>query len=104
MHEGLRVKKSNVVLLLIVLHGGLMLHAAMEKCLVSMVSETQLRDTQVAQSVKHLTLAQVMVSGSGDRALCWTRHSVGSLVAFLCLFLSPSPRLMHKLPLSQINK
>ena len=37
----------------------------------------------VAQSVKHLPLAQVMIPGSWDQVLCWAPHSVESV--------SPSP-------------
>ena len=57
----------------------------------------------VAQLVKHLTLAQVMISGSRDGALHWALCSEGSLS-------SPSPSSsfapLHALllSLSQINK
>ena len=59
----------------------------------------------MAQLVKHLPLAQVMVSGSWDQALCQTSFSAGSLLLPLHL---PHPQLMlslsFSLSLSQINK
>ena len=45
------------------------------------------RDTWVAQSVKHLPSAQVMISGSWDGALHQAPCSVGSLILLLPLQL-----------------
>ena len=59
----------------------------------------------VAQSVKHLPLTQVMISGSWDGVPCPAPHSVGSLLVPLplpLLLLSLSLSLAHFL--SQINK
>jgi len=47
------------------------------------------QNTQVAQSVKHLTSAQVKVTGSEDGALGGAQHSVGSLLLPLRLPLPP---------------
>jgi len=67
----------------------------------------KVRDAWVAQSVKHLPLAQVMISGSWDQALSpatlLSRESVSPSPLSHC----PSPRsCMHSLSffLSQINK
>ena len=51
----------------------------------------------MAQSVKHLPLVRVMISGSWDRAPCWAPCSAGSLLLPLPLLLPPA----HAL--SQIN-
>ena len=45
-------------------------------------------DAWVAQWVRHLALAQVMISGSWDRALRWASCSAGSLVLHLPLQLA----------------
>ena len=56
-------------------------------------------DTWVAQSVKHLPLAQVMITGSWDQAPCHRAPcSVGSLL--LPLPLPPLPLLVCSLTLS----
>ena len=54
-------------------------------------------DAWVAQSVKHLPLAQVMILGSWDRAPCWAPCSVWSVLVSLHL-------LMHVLAFSLKNK
>ena len=46
-----------------------------------------LRGTWVAQMVKHLLLAQVMILGSWDQAPCQAPHSVGSLLLLYALGL-----------------
>ena len=51
----------------------------------------------LAQSVKRLPLAQVMISGSWD----WILHQVPCISVSLCLSL---PLLMHTLSLSLLNK
>ena len=67
----------------------------------------------MAQSVKHLTSAQVMISGSWDGALSWWggAHSAGSLLVPLPLLLPPlvlilslSVSLSVCVYVSQINK
>ena len=62
-------------------------------------SERHGRGAWVAQLVKGLPLAQVMILGSWDQALNWAPCSVGSL--FLPLLL---PLLVHMLSLSLSNK
>ena len=44
----------------------------------------------VAQSAERLPLAQVMIPGSWDRALCQAPCSVGSLLLLLPLFFPPT--------------
>ena len=61
----------------------------------------KMRGTWVAQSVKHLPLAQHMILGSLDPALCWAPCSVGSLLLPHPLPLPRSYSLFHAL--SQIN-
>ena len=53
----------------------------------------------MAQSVKHLPLAQAMILGSWDRVLSWDPCSVESLLHPL-----PLPLSLLVLSLSQINK
>ena len=53
----------------------------------------------MAQSVKHLPLAQVMISGSWDQVLHWAPCSAGSLLLPL-----PLPSLVISLSLCKINK
>ena len=55
----------------------------------------------MAQSVKHLPLARVMILGSWDRAPHWGPCSVGSLLLPLPL---PLPTDCGLPPLSQVNK
>ena len=57
--------------------------------------------TWVAQLVKHLPLAQVMISRSWDGGLHWTCCSVGSLLLSLPLLL---PLLVLSQSLSLLNK
>jgi len=67
------------------------------------VEKSDPQGTWVAQSVKHLPSAQVMISGSQDRVPHQAPSSVGSLLLPLplplCLLV-----LSLSLPLSQINK
>ena len=56
--------------------------------------------TWVAQVVKHLPSAQVMILGSWDRAPHHAPCSAGSLLSTLPLPLPPA----HALALSEINK
>ena len=56
----------------------------------------RLRGSWVAQSVKQLHLAQVMILGSRDQALCWDPY----LVANLLLPLAAAPPLNLSLSLS----
>ena len=57
--------------------------------------EVQTGGTWVAQSVKHLPSAQVMIPGSWDGALHWAPCSPGSLLLPL-----PLPLLVHFLSVS----
>ena len=71
---------------------------------MKVVISTEIDDVlgaSVAQSLKHLPSAEVMIPGSWDGALCWALCSVGSLLLPLPLPL-PLPLLM--LSLSQMNK
>ena len=64
------------------------------------IFNNQQRGTWVAQSVKHLPLAQVMISGSWDGAPCQGPCSVGSLFLPLSLLLHPPFLIMHLLVFS----
>ena len=65
--------------------------------------ETKYGGTWVAQSVKHLPLAQVMIPGSWDQAPHWAPFSEGSLLLPLPLPLPAAPP-AYVLSLSQSNK
>ena len=63
--------------------------------------ESDLRGTWVAQSVRHLPSAQVMIAGSWDGVLRWALCSMGSLLLPLPL---PLPLLVLPFSLFQINE